>query len=1313
MGERMRARDWSQTPLGAADKWPGSLKTSISIMLASRFAMVVAWGPAFRFFYNDRYRPVLGASKHPGALGTPAEEIFPEAWPFIGPLFESTRRGEAVALDDRLIPLDRNGYLENCYFTLSYSPIRDESGGVGGMLAVVAETTERVEGERRLATLRDLARHAAELQTPQQARDTAMATLAENAIDIPFCLLYVPDDDLHVRLAASTGLPVDSKASPLAINLSSTAAPWPLAQAIEERRALVVPNLESRFGPLPGGPYVESTHTAVISPLVRPGKRGPDAVLIFGVSPRRAFDDAYRAFFELAADHIFTAIRGALAYEEERQRAEALAELDRTKTAFFSNVSHEFRTPLTLMLGPLEELLGQHENSLSPGAREHVQLAHRNSLRLLKLVNTLLDFSRIEAGRTEVVYEAVDLPAYTSELASVFRSALEKAGLRFLIHCASIDQPVYVDREMWEKIVFNLLSNAFKFTFTGEVEVGLGLGSGDTVEFFVRDTGTGIPPQEIPHLFERFHRVKQARGRSYEGTGIGLALVQELVRLHGGTVGVSSELDKGSTFLVRIPLGSTHLPPERIGASRKQVSSGLRGEVYLEEAMRWLPEAASMPGDAEESGTAGEGGRDRILLADDNADMRDYVARLLSRRFRVECVGDGLAALDAARRERPDLILSDIMMTGLDGYGLLQAVRSDSELRTVPVILLSARAGEEARVEGIAAGADDYLVKPFSARELMARVETHLEMMRVRRQAAAELEEEREILETLNHSGQLLAAELDLQKLVQALTDAATDISGAQFGVFFDTVASELGPSYMLYSLSGVSREKFAHIQMPRLSDVFGPTFRGEGTVRIGNVNQDPRYASNSPYYDLPKGQLPVTSCLAVPVISRSGEVLGVLFFGHSEADVFTERHERIVEGLAGQAAISMDNARLYEEARKARSEAETANRLKDEFLATVSHELRTPLNAILGWARLMRGGRLDDEKREQAMEIVERNAVVQQQIIEDILDVSRIITGKLRLEVAPVELAVVVKAAIDAIRPSADAKGVRLQPVIDSRACFVLGDAGRIQQIVWNVVSNAVKFTPRGGRVQVTLERAHSNAEVTVRDTGKGIHKDFLPYVFERFRQADSSSTRQYGGLGLGLAIVRHLTELHGGTVSASSPGENGGATFTVRLPLAIIHEKGIAEKAPDTGLQHAIERTFPPYNLSLAGIRVLAIDDEADARELLSVVLTQSSASVVVVSSVREAMKTIGSWQPDVVISDIGLPDEDGYAFIRQLRSLPPEKGGRVPAAALTAYARSEDRLRALASGYQTHVTKPVEPSELIAVVASLAGRAGRTSH
>jgi PAS domain S-box-containing protein len=580
-------------------------------------------------------------------------------------------------------------------------------------------------------------------------------------------------------------------------------------------------------------------------------------------------------------------------------------------------------------------------------------------------------------------------------------------------------------------------------------------------------------------------------------------------------------------------------------------------------------------------------------------------------------------------------------------------------------------------------------------------------------------QEAREETETINRLGQFLSAELDLQRLVQTVTDAATELTGAHFGSFFYNLIDARGESYMLYTLSGVPREAFAHFPMPRNTDIFAPTFRGDGVVRSDDVKLDPRYGKNSPYYGMPEGHLPVTSYLAVPVVSRSGEVIGGLFFGHPERAVFSERHERMVVGLAAQTAIAMDNARLYEAAQRERAKAEQsatenarlyadaqeANRLKDEFLATVSHELRTPLTAILGWAHLLRAGQTDEENTRHALETIERNARAQAQLIDDLLDVSRIITGKLRLDVRQIDPTAFIEAAVEALRPAAEAKAVRVLKVLDTGVVSVAGDPSRLQQVVWNLLSNAIKFTPRGGRVQVRLERVESHVEIAVTDTGAGIKAEFLPHVFERFRQADQATTRQHGGLGLGLAIVRHLVELHGGTVQAESEGEGQGATFTVRLPLVpVYHRDDLSQR-----VHPAARDTLPAFGCPerLDGLRVLVVDDEADTRELLSVGLSQCGAEVTTADSARRALEAIEQNAPQILISDIGMPSEDGYELIKNVRALPPENGGRIPAIALTAYARTEDRLQALRAGYQMHVPKPVELAELVAVMMSLVQR------
>jgi signal transduction histidine kinase/ActR/RegA family two-component response regulator len=582
------------------------------------------------------------------------------------------------------------------------------------------------------------------------------------------------------------------------------------------------------------------------------------------------------------------------------------------------------------------------------------------------------------------------------------------------------------------------------------------------------------------------------------------------------------------------------------------------------------------------------------------------------------------------------------------------------------------------------------------------------------------LREQADALRALNQIGQLISGELDLHKTVQAVTDAATEITGAHFGSFFYNILNEEGASYMLYTLAGAPRDVFDRFPMPRATDLFGPTFRGEGVVRIADVKKDPRYGKSSPYYGMPDGDLRVTSYLAVPVVSRSGEVLGGLFFGHPDPDVFTERDEVVVAGLASQAAVAMDNARLYEAAKRARAEAETAaaekerlyrqaeesSRLKDEFLATISHELRTPLSAILGWARMLRMGQLAPENSTKALETIERNARAQAQLVDDLLDVSRIITGKLRMDVQPADPNTFIDAAVEAVRPAAEAKGVRVQKIIDTGPIAIPGDPVRLQQVVWNLLSNAIKFTPRGGRVQIQSQRVNSHLEIIVSDTGQGIAADFLPHVFDRFRQADQKTSRQHGGMGLGLSIVRHLVELHGGTVRAASEGEGHGSTFTVMLPITPIYQ------LDETGgrVHPAARDLLPPADDCtdrLDGLRLLVVDDESDTRDLLQQGLEYCGAKVKSVGTAKEALDLIMNGGSDVLISDIGMPGVDGYELIRQVRKLPPDRGGKIPAIALTAYTRTEDRLQSLRAGYDMHVPKPVELAELVAVAATVVRR------
>ncbi|HXG90381.1 MAG TPA: PAS domain S-box protein [Vicinamibacterales bacterium] len=596
-----------------------------------------------------------------------------------------------------------------------------------------------------------------------------------------------------------------------------------------------------------------------------------------------------------------------------------------------------------------------------------------------------------------------------------------------------------------------------------------------------------------------------------------------------------------------------------------------------------------------------------------------------------------------------------------------------------------------------------------------------IEDISARRTAEDALREETRVLELLNHTGTTLAAQLDLQSLLQAVTDAATELSGGEFGAFFYNTTDDNGDALLLYTLSGAPREAFEKFGKPRATALFGPTFHGEAaTIRLDDVLADPRYGQSAPHHGMPRGHLPVRSYLAVPVRSRTGEVIGGLFFGHSRPAVFTERAERLILGVAAQAGIAVDNARLYEAAQKsaeersalleseraARTAAERLSEVKDEFLATLSHELRTPLNAILGWAHMLRTGSNNEDDVTRGLETIERNARAQTLLIDDLLDMSRITSGKLRLDIQPLQPLQIIEAAIETVTPSAQAKGIRLESFLDPAAGPINGDPGRLQQVVWNLLSNAIKFTPKDGKIQIVLQRVNSHVEIAVADTGVGIRAEFMPHLFERFRQGDASTTRRFGGLGLGLSIVKSLVELHGGTVAVKSPGEGLGTTVSVQLPQAIMHRT--TEVAAERVHPRTASPNAPPaVSAELAGLTVLVVDDQPDARHLIKRVLEEYAATVLIASSADEAMEILETNTPDVLISDIGMPVADGFELLKRVRALSDSRGGKIAAIALTAFARSEDRTRALRAGFLVHVAKPVDPAELVATVASVAGR------
>jgi signal transduction histidine kinase/CheY-like chemotaxis protein len=692
-GRLMAAFDWAATPVGPVESWPASLRFAVRTVLVSKFPMVLTWGPDHLQFYNDAYAPLIGA-KHP-AIGEDIRITLAEGWDALGPPIEHAMTTlDASWLPGLLLLLERAGYREETYFTVSHAPAFDDSGQVAGMHAVCTEMTGQLLGERRQRLLHDLATVGGHLGDEQGTVTAMCRALEGDALDVPFAAVYlsVPGERRYRRVASvgcDAGL------------LPELAGPGDLPMDVADLGIV-------------GGPFGDAVTEAVVLPLATARNTEPLGLLLAGKSPNRALDAEYRSFHELVAGQFAAAVANIRAFETERRRAESLAELDRAKTTFFSDVSHELRTPLTLLLGPLGDVLDDSADPLPPGAQEQLQLAVRNGHRLQRLVNDLLDFASIEAGRATPVRVETDVAAFTAELAGIFRAAAERAGLRLTVDCPPLPKPAHVDPRMWEKVVVNLLANAVKYTFVGGIDVALHADE-DRFVLTVTDTGVGIVADELPQLFERFHRVPGATARTREGTGIGLALVHELVALHGGSATVTSEPGVGSTFTVVLPYGA---PDVAADAPRPSVrpSEAARGE-----AASWEQDT-SRPG--EPAATPTEAG---VLVVDDNADMRAYLTRLLRPHWSVRTTANGEEALQAVAERQPDVVVTDVMMPRVDGFQLLRSLRADPATRHIPVIMLTARAGQEASVEGLEAGADDYLAKPFRSDELIARVRVALE----------------------------------------------------------------------------------------------------------------------------------------------------------------------------------------------------------------------------------------------------------------------------------------------------------------------------------------------------------------------------------------------------------------------------------------------------------------------------------------------------------------------------------------------------------------------------------------------------------
>jgi len=1260
MAKLILSKDWSATPLGPIEDWPQSLRTTVSLCLASNFPINIVWGPQSSQIYNDGYRVVCG-DKHPASLGMDYRECWASAWPAIGQPFEQAWMGNTSFLENQRMYLNRNGYLEETFFTFSTSPIRDESGNIGGLFHPVTETTATMLSERRTRVLRDLNAQLGNADTRPDMVRLLVQTLAQFELDLPFVLLYELDEEEGgYRLAGSTGVKAGSALSPALLRPEDEAT-WPMAALLGGAAApLQVGGLRSRLGGTPCGPYEEAADTAFAFGVGKPGESGPPLLLMAGASARLPLSETYVGFYDLLAAAVRAALARVEEIETERKRAEMLAAIDRAKTVFFSNVSHEFRTPLTLMLGPLEEALAAQD--LDPAQRARLDIANRNAMRLLRLVNSLLDFSRLEAGRIEASFVPADLAAITADLASNFRSACERAGLALEVDCETLGEPVWVDVTMWEKIVLNLLSNAFKFTFEGAIRISL-RSAGDMAELSVADTGVGIPAPDLERVFERFHRVEGQAGRSVEGTGIGLSLVRELAQLHGGTVAVASRVGAGTTFTLRLPFGTAHLPSYRLpdGQAAVPVPMPVRGNAadsFVDEALRWLPDASSSssasPAPAQAALPASQG---RIVLADDNADMRAYIQRILSEAgYRVEAHINGRQALDAVRAgPLPDLVLSDVMMPDMDGFALLAALRDDPATAGVVMILLSARAGEEARLEGLNAGADDYMVKPFGARELRARVDGAVSLTRQRRAAAA-----RE---------QALQLEIEGARSRAALLRSETHAT-----VLFEQTTAGMAESDLDGHLLRVN-ERYCQIMGRSAEQLVGQHY--------GMLLHPEDHAANAAQFDR---------------LVRTGAAFEIenRVLRPDGNPVWIAKSVCLIDGAPAQPATVLAVYIDITQRKQAEAELLDASRRKDEFLAMLAHELRNPLAPIRTAAELLGVAQLDRQRIQRTSEVITRQVRHMTGLIDDLLDVSRVTRGLVDIVRTPQDLRQIVANAIEQVRPIVEAQRHELIVELDPAPVRVLGDEKRLVQTFTNLLNNAAKYTPPGGIIRIRGAITSEFVRISVQDTGIGIAPALQPRVFDLFAQAERTPDRAQGGLGLGLALVKSLVELHGGHVACHSAGTGQGSTFTVELPRL----NGSAGQVHDAGRAggEAVRRS--PGTLD-----ILVVDDNRDAAAMLALLLEDWGHVVRVEHDALHALDNAARRAPDLAILDIGLPELDGNALARLLRGQPATAG--IMLAAVTGYGQEHDRDAALEAGFDLHLVKPVDTARLAAALDTVLRR------
>ncbi|KAK4047296.1 hypothetical protein OIV83_005474 [Microbotryomycetes sp. JL201] len=1437
VGRQIAAFDWADTPLGNIRHWSPELKSAVMLCLATPFRSAIWWGDQQALIYNDEYARLLG-SKHPGVLGAAGAVGWSEIWDTIGPLAARVMQGETVSYYDHHLPMIKNGFLEETYHIWAYIPFRNAEGVVVGYDNPSFETTARVVAERRLGTMRDLSTVTQLARTTKDFFGKALKVLEANEFDLPFVLMYGVETveagggkrtagdkltggrttNVKLTLEGTVGVPSGHQSAPNECTVriettppapsahyesdtSSTASyggtsssgntgeganSWPFQEALSSRKPVFIANLAGRNKGFVQRGWPSEVKNAVVIPLMVEGESSsavPRACLIVGLNPRRPWNEVFATFLNLMARTLSMGLMNVTLAETEAKRTEELVQLDRAKTAFFANVSHELRTPLSLILGPLEDVISN--KSLRREDKERLVTVQRHANRLLHMVNTLLDFSRLEGGRLEALYQPVKLGALTADLASLFRAAVERANIKLVVDVEEdpVDRPVYLAVDLYEKICFNLLGNAFKYTQAGSITVKVRFEPTQAIVQFI-DTGCGIENKELDLIFDRFHRV-ESTSRVAGGTGIGLSLTLELVKAVGGTLTVESEIEppnNGSTFTVHFLRGSEHLPQDQVvHDSVESVALPARAQSSLsviEEAASWkvapevnqrLSRPSQSPGS---SGTVSDDpfvlGADlmalknsTILVVDDNSDLRQYISVLLRKAFNVVEATDGQEALDYALESPPSLIVSDVMMPRLDGNGLLKALRANPATALIPIIFLSAQAGQEARVEALLSGADDYLVKPFQGRELLARVNIHLQLGKMRIELERRVEERTRAL-------------IESEMRYRGLADRYSTLSLlSPVGIFMADVDGKVNyANPRFYDISGINQDSDVSEWMDAVHD--GDRERVE-KVWTEAVRFNPRQAKKD---------------VTTMEFRWKPKDNWVLF----EIRPFSE--EGVQRGFVGSITDISQQKRVealhIQEVERRAADAEENRRNTDQFLDMSSHELRNPLSGVWQNAQVIGDslekfvellddlvdGEVPDSDTLEALhgEMLENVEAVesiilcashQQRIADDILNVSKLNMGLLSIQPVPFDVSAKVQEVVTMFSVECQQKAIKLalkrgSSLADLGAEWVVADPARISQITINFLSNGVKYTseskrrsiaihvdafekppePREGamRVKYTVP-AQSDSEMVwlsigVEDSGKGLTKEELNKLFARFAQANPKSD-QYGGSGLGLWISAKLVELHQGFIEVeSTPGVGSMFRFVIPTQRAVkpanvgSKREGSApggrfvKSRPGSGNSGSTKPPAPSPPMTTTGVvksatnlnptHVLVVEDNLINQKVLVRQLKIAGYQISTADNGQQALDMIAQnthvddrSRYSVVLMDIEMPVMDGLTAIKELRKR--EKDGtisiRYPVIAVTGNARSQQKQECLAAGFDDIVAKPYDFQDLLARLSHLA--------